>query len=184
MRTFQDDINALNILARERGNTDMIHTIHQENPQIREIQQENRQLKASIEEHQRAIELIMTKYRQHTQRQIEDTKLDFEMMKANEGTNVSKNLHKNHQNCQFLNFQCSTIISAQAQKLQEAIAVMQSAIQMGDDDVNLYVEQMAKLKTENQSLRELLGIAQSMNSILLDKEKKEISTQTDEDEKH
>lgn len=61
---------------------------------------------------------------------------------------------------------------------------MQSAIQMGDDDVNLYVEQMAKLKTENQSLRELLGIAQSMNSILLDKEKKEISTQTDEDEKH
>lgn len=101
MRTFQDDINALNILARERGNTDMIHTIHQENPQIREIQQENRQLKASIEEHQRAIELIMTKYRQHTQRQIEDTKLDFEMMKANEGTNVSKNLHKNHQICQF-----------------------------------------------------------------------------------
>ena len=61
---------------------------------------------------------------------------------------------------------------------------MQSAIQMGDDDVNLYVEQMSKLKTENQSLRELLGIAQSMNSILIDKEKKEISTQTDEDEKH
>ena len=60
---------------------------------------------------------------------------------------------------------------------------MQSAIQMGDDDVNLYVEQMSKLKTENQSLRELLGIAQSMNSILIDKEKKEISTQTDEDEK-
>lgn len=90
MRQFQDDINALNILARERSNADMIHTIHQENPQIREIQQENRQLKASIEEHQRAIELIMTKYRQHTQRQIEETKLDFDkLVKANEMNDVS-----------------------------------------------------------------------------------------------
>lgn len=165
MRTFQDDINALNILARERSNQDMIQTIHQENPQIREIQQENRQLKASIEEHQRAIELIMTKYRQHTQMQIEATKMDFEaMMRTNDSNN------------------CSSIISSQAQKLQEAIAVMQAAIQMGDDDVNHYVEQMTKLKTENQGLRELLGIAQTMNSALIDKEKKEIATQTETDE--
>lgn len=92
MRQFQDDINALNILARERSNTDMIHTIHQENPQIREIQQENRQLKASIEEHQRAIELIMSKYRQHTQKQIEETKVNFEaIVKANnDSSNVSR----------------------------------------------------------------------------------------------
>ena len=57
---------------------------------------------------------------------------------------------------------------------------MRAAIQMGDDDTNQYVEQMTRLKTENQGLRELLGIAHSMNSILLDKEKKEISTQTEE----
>lgn len=89
MRQFQDDLNALNILARERSNQELIHVIHQENPQIREIQQENRQLKASIEEHQRAIELIMTKYRQHTQQQIQETRLDFERMaKANEDNNV------------------------------------------------------------------------------------------------
>lgn len=55
---------------------------------------------------------------------------------------------------------------------------------MGDDDFQ-YVEQLSQLKTENQGLRELLGIARSMNSILMDKEKKEIATQTeiDEDEK-
>lgn len=68
----------------------MITTIHQENPQIREMQQENRQLKVSIEEHQRAIELIMSKYRQHTQRQIQDTKLNFERMaKKHINSNVS-----------------------------------------------------------------------------------------------
>lgn len=90
MRQFQDDLNVLNVLARDRTNHDMIHVIHQENPQIREIQSENRQLKASIEEHQRAIELIMTKYREHTQRQIRETKLDFErLLKANENNNVS-----------------------------------------------------------------------------------------------
>lgn len=54
---------------------------------------------------------------------------------------------------------------------------------MGDDDVNQYVEQVTQLKTENQGLRELLGIAQSMNSMLLDKEKKEIATQTEDDVK-
>lgn len=71
----------------------MITTIHQENPQIREMQQENRQLKVSIEEHQRAIELIMSKYRQHTQRQIQDTKLNFERMaKKHINSNVSINI--------------------------------------------------------------------------------------------
>lgn len=92
MRQFQDDLNALNILARsqDKSNQDMIHVIHQENPHIREIQTENRQLKASIEEHQRTLELIMTKYRQQTQRQIKETRLDFEKLaKANENNQVS-----------------------------------------------------------------------------------------------
>lgn len=58
---------------------------------------------------------------------------------------------------------------------------MQEAIRMGDDDMNQYVAQLSQLKTENQGLRELLGIARSMNSILMDREKKEIATQTDGD---
>lgn len=90
MRQYNDDLNALNQLARERSNQEIIHVISQENPQIREIVSENRQLKSSIEEHQRAIELIMTKYRQHTQQQITETRLDFERLaKANENNNVS-----------------------------------------------------------------------------------------------
>jgi len=162
MRQFQDDLNALNILARERNNQDMIQLTS--NPQIREIQQENRQLKASIEEHQRAIELIMTKYRQHTQQQIQETRLDFE--KLAKASNENNN--------------CIDIISSQAEKLQEAIEVMRSA--MGDDDSFNYVEQLSQLKTENQGLRELLGIAKSMNSMLMEKEKKEMATQTESED--
>lgn len=55
---------------------------------------------------------------------------------------------------------------------------MQMAIRDSDDS-NQYVEQLSQLKTENQGLRELLGIARSMNSALVEREKKEISTQTD-----
>lgn len=89
MRQFQDDLTALNSLARG-SNQDIITILKLENPQIREVISENRQLKASIEEHQRAIELIMTKYRQHTQQQIQDTRLDFERLaKANENNNVN-----------------------------------------------------------------------------------------------
>lgn len=58
---------------------------------------------------------------------------------------------------------------------------MQAAIR-DDDDSNQYVEQLAQLKTENQGLRELLGIARSMNSMLMEREKKEIATQTEDDE--
>lgn len=58
---------------------------------------------------------------------------------------------------------------------------MQEAVKMGDDDMNKYVEQLMQLKTENQGLRELLGIARSMNSILMEREKKEIATQTEEE---
>lgn len=76
--------------------------------------------------------------------------------------------------------QCTNIISSQAEKLQEAISVMQAAIRDSDDS-NQYVEQLSQLKTENQGLRELLGISRTMNSALLEREKKEISTQTEVD---
>lgn len=78
-------------------------------------------------------------------------------------------------------FQCTNIISSQAEKLQEAISVMQQAIRDADDS-NQYVEQLSQLQTENKGLRELLGIARSMNSALVEREKKEIATQTETDE--
>lgn len=57
---------------------------------------------------------------------------------------------------------------------------MQDAIRITDGDSNDYLEQLTQLKTENNGLRELLCISKSMNSVLVDREKKEISTQTDE----
>ena len=44
--------------------------IQQENRHIRSLQQENKELRATLEEHQAALELIMSKYREHISRSV------------------------------------------------------------------------------------------------------------------
>ena len=61
---YQDDLNELNELARHRPRANLVLSIAQENNQIRELQQENRELRAALDEHQTALELIMSKYRE------------------------------------------------------------------------------------------------------------------------
>lgn len=97
MKMLQDDTEALNKLARGRTNQQMLavgtekgylddeplrfhcffpfQVINNENPNYREIQQENRELKACLEDYQRTIELIMTKYRQNADEKILKNKL-------------------------------------------------------------------------------------------------------------
>lgn len=50
--------------------------IQQENRHIRQLQHENKELRAALEEHQKALELIMSKYRKQTSCLIKSTKFD------------------------------------------------------------------------------------------------------------
>lgn len=75
---FKDDLDMLNSLARDKSNNQMIHTINQENPQLREMHSENIRLRASLEDHQRALEHIMTKYREHSQMAVMKSKINLE----------------------------------------------------------------------------------------------------------
>lgn len=164
MRQFQDDIDILNKLARERSNNQLITIIHQENPQIREIQQENRLLKAALEEHQHALEHIMSKYREHTQSKILNTKMNFvEAFSKHQQFSERKD----------------ELIRQQTQKIQEMAAVMQRASKIDEEKFNQEQEFLSKLMTENKGLRELLEISRKYGSngqkILVD----EKSTQTD-----
>lgn len=70
-------MDLLNSLARDKSNAQMIHTINHENPQLRELHTENIRLRMSLEDHQRALEHIMCKYREHTQDILKNSKLDF-----------------------------------------------------------------------------------------------------------
>lgn len=75
---FKDDLDLLNSIARDKSNAQMIHQINQENPQLREMHTENMRLRVSLEDHQRALEHIMSKYREHTQLALNNTKLNFQ----------------------------------------------------------------------------------------------------------
>jgi hypothetical protein len=54
----------LNEEAHQRPRVQLVAGIQQENRHIRELQHENRELKAALEEHQNALDVIMSKYRQ------------------------------------------------------------------------------------------------------------------------
>ena len=68
----------------------MISGIQQENRHIRALQQENKELRAALEEHQNAIELIMSKYRQHMSHLLHQTRLDSSFIVNREKAAVSK----------------------------------------------------------------------------------------------
>uniref|UniRef100_A0A182X051 FGFR1 oncogene partner 2 homolog n=1 Tax=Anopheles quadriannulatus TaxID=34691 RepID=A0A182X051_ANOQN len=166
MRQFQDDIDILNKLARDRSNNQLITIIHQENPQIREIQQENRLLKAALEDHQHALEHIMSKYREHTQAKILNTKVNF--VEAFTRHHRSADIERRDE-----------LIRQQTAKIQEMAAVMQRVSQIDEEKVNQEQEVLSKLVTENKGLRELLEISRKYGSggqkMLVDDK----STQTD-----
>jgi len=75
-------------------------------------------------------------------------------------------------------------LNEQAEKINDMIGVMQSAIEKDDNFVQNEAELFSRLKTENQGLKELLEIANyngSLRNSLLGVEKEEKEAQTDDD---
>ena len=67
----------------------MLSGIQQENRHIRQLQHENKELRAALEEHKNAIELIMSKYRQHITCLVHSSKVDKNAIK-HQKSRVSK----------------------------------------------------------------------------------------------
>ncbi|XP_006895743.1 PREDICTED: suppressor of IKBKE 1 isoform X1 [Elephantulus edwardii] len=115
--------------------------LSQENTQIRDLQQENRELWISLEEHQDALELIMSKYRkQMLQLMVAKKAVDAEpVLKA----------HQSH----------SAEIESRIDRICEMGEVMKKAVQVDDDQFCKVQEKLAQLELENKELRELLSIS-------------------------
>ncbi|XP_026467632.1 FGFR1 oncogene partner 2 homolog [Ctenocephalides felis] len=143
IKQYPDELELLNEVAPQRPHTALIAGIQQENRYIREIQQENRELRAALEDHQHALEHIMTKYRQHTTYQMRKTKIDFSLVQNEEQ---------------------EQLIKQQANKIQEMVYIMQKAANIDEEASNQDQEQLCRLTTENKGLRELLKIAKSYGS--------------------
>ncbi|KAF7987134.1 hypothetical protein HCN44_001814 [Aphidius gifuensis] len=79
MKEYQEEIDVLNTEAKQRPHTQLIAGIQQETRHLREIQAENKELKNALEDHQIALELIMSKYRIQTSTLIKDSEKIDEM---------------------------------------------------------------------------------------------------------
>uniref|UniRef100_A0A8C5KMP5 FGFR1 oncogene partner 2 n=1 Tax=Jaculus jaculus TaxID=51337 RepID=A0A8C5KMP5_JACJA len=76
MKQYREEIQELNEVGRHPPRFTLVMGIQQENRQIRELQQESKELRTSLEEHQSALELIMSKYREQMFRLLMASKKD------------------------------------------------------------------------------------------------------------
>ena len=128
MRQYQEDVENLNEVAHNRPRAQLVLGIQQENRHIRTLQQENKELRAALEEHQNALELIMSKYRNHVTRLVNTPKPDIQAIN-------NEQLH---------------ILAEKTEKVCEMAAVMKEAVRVDEENCNLQQEVMARLVTENK----------------------------------
>ncbi|CAL4066698.1 unnamed protein product, partial [Meganyctiphanes norvegica] len=139
---YSEEMNKLNEAANNRPRSALIHSIQQENRHIRELQQENKELRLALEEHQNVMELIMSKYRQQVAK----------LVTVNSNSKPQSNPN-NHQ------------LAGQIERVNEMVAVMRKASQMGDEEAQDCQKLITALATENKGLREMLHIATRAGSV-------------------
>ncbi|KAI1883865.1 hypothetical protein AGOR_G00236430 [Albula goreensis] len=158
MKQYQEEIQELNRAARHRPRSTLVMGIQQENRQIRELQQENTELRTSLEEHQSALELIMSKYREQVFRLLMASKRDDPVI-------ITK-----------LKEQHTTELQAHIDKIHEMATVMKKAIEVDEDRVCQDEERIKRLELENGGLRELLGISREAFLLLKNEDTSETTS--------
>lgn len=137
MKNYKEDLETLNSIANQRPRPQLVLGIQQENRHIRQLQQENKELRAALEEHQNAIELIMSKYRQHMMCLVNSSKIDQNAIKQSK----------------------TRMLQERVDKICEMAAVMNQSIRLDDQAQSQEQEVMSRLITENKGLREMLEIS-------------------------
>ncbi|PWA14639.1 hypothetical protein CCH79_00014319 [Gambusia affinis] len=106
------------------------------------------ELRTSLEEHQSALELIMTKYREQVFRLL--------MASKREDPTIVTQLKEQH----------TTAMQAHIDKINEMASVMRKAIEVDEGRVCEDEERIKQLELENSGLRELLGISREAFLVL------------------
>ncbi|XP_041972791.1 FGFR1 oncogene partner 2 homolog [Aricia agestis] len=145
MKQYKEDIDTLNEAARERPRGELIASIERESRLMRDVQRENNELRAALEDHRKALELIMSKYRQHTEKKIWESRIDFTAA---------------------INEKQNELIRQQAERINEMTSVMYKAINMDENgDARRKEEEIyQRLLVENKGLREMLDLSRRYGS--------------------
>lgn len=134
----------------------LIMTIQRESKQLQALERENKELRTALEDHQTAVELIMSKYRMQISQLIQLHQKDvFERTKEEEISSSKGNTVYE-----------ANLIQAHSKKVMEMASVMRKAIEIDENnDCQLKII-LSQLRTENQGLREMLLIANKSGSVL------------------
>ena len=77
MRQYQEIVENLNCVARNKPKAELVQVIKEENKQIRSLQQENKELRDTLQELQIGAETIMNKYRMHVTTLVNTTGVNY-----------------------------------------------------------------------------------------------------------
>lgn len=144
LKTYKDEVDHLNENNRCRPRAQLVKVVQFENNKIKELQKENQELKQALEENQNAMELIMSKYREHVYALSQHAKLDF------------KSLYSNSQ----------LELEQKNRKILEMVAVMQHVVRLDESSSFASEQKIAQLESENRTLRELLSVCRQFRSSL------------------
>lgn len=158
MKQYQEEIEILNAEVKQRPHIQLIAGIQREVKHLQEVQAENKELKKALEDHQHALELIMSKYRQQMASLLRLCKTDM------------FSLH---------NAKCASIITNQAEKINEMAAVMKTVVTLDEENELKEKEALSSLKEENTTLREIVNIANKYGSLNHQIEVESKTVQTD-----
>ncbi|KOC71203.1 FGFR1 oncogene partner 2 like protein [Habropoda laboriosa] len=158
MKQYKEEVEILNTKAKQKPHKQIVTGLQREIKHLQEMQAENKELKQALENHQLALELIMSKYREQTASLLRLCKTDL------------ASLH----NAKYAN-----IITSQANTINEMVTVMKTAAAL-DEEYELKEKRKmdCSLKKENDTLREILSIANKYGSLNKDTEVEDKTVQT------
>jgi len=137
--TYMKEITALNEVARHRPRSELVLDIQLEDQQIRRLQIENRDLRMLIDEHESALDVIMTKYREQTG-SIAAAQRSNEAGSLQCTASLDQALHRKRNKC------------------VEVVTVMKQAVNVDEGADEKGTKLVAKLKQENEQMRQILKI--------------------------
>ncbi|CAK9806665.1 FGFR1 oncogene partner 2 homolog [Anthophora quadrimaculata] len=157
MKQYKEEVEILNTKAKQKPHKQIVTGLQREIKHLQEMQAENKELKQALENHQLALELIMSKYREQTASLLRLCKTDL------------ASLH----NAKYAN-----IITSQADTINEMVTVMKAAAALDEENELKEKEMYCSLKKENATLREIINIANKYGSLNKDAEVEDKTVQT------
>ncbi|XP_026491380.1 FGFR1 oncogene partner 2 homolog [Vanessa tameamea] len=144
IKQYKEEVDTLNESSRERPRGELVASMERESRLMRDVQRENGELRAALEDHRKALELIMSKYRQHTEKRIWESRIDFTAA---------------------INEKQQELIRQQAERINEMTSIMYKAVNMDENGESRREEELyQRLITENKGLREMLNLSRRYGS--------------------